>query len=51
MEEFRMTSDAAAAIVQQKAAGHNIIGNPRPAVSAYVARRKSTKAPTRRSPF
>src|SRR5689334_16860295 len=29
MEEFQMTSAAAAAVVQQKAAGHNILGNPR----------------------
>ena len=35
-----MTSAAAAAVVQQKAAGHNIIGDPRPAVSLYVSRRK-----------
>src|SRR5262245_42953123 len=40
MEEFQMTSAAAAAVVQQKAAGHSIIGNPRPAVQLYVSRRK-----------
>jgi PiT family inorganic phosphate transporter len=40
MEEFRTASAAAAEVVQQKAAGHNIIGNPRPAVSLYVSRRK-----------
>src|SRR5262249_38483492 len=40
MEEFRTASAAAADVVQQKAAGHNIIGNPRPAVSLYVSRRK-----------
>src|SRR6266480_2419774 len=40
MEEFQMTSAAAAAVVQQKAAGHNILGNPRPAVSLYVSQRK-----------
>src|SRR5262249_56149166 len=40
MEEFQATSAAAAAIVQQKAAGYNIIGDPRPAVSLYVSRRK-----------
>ena len=38
-EQFQTSSAAAAAIVQQKAAGHSIIGNPRPAVQAYVARR------------
>jgi inorganic phosphate transporter, PiT family len=40
MEEFRIASAAAAAIVQQKAASYNIIGDPRPAVSLYVSRRK-----------
>jgi inorganic phosphate transporter, PiT family len=40
MEEFRMTSEAAAAVVRQKAEGHNIIGDPRPPVSSYVSRRK-----------
>jgi inorganic phosphate transporter, PiT family len=39
MEEFRLTSEAAAAVVRQKAEGHNIIGDPRPAVSGYVSRR------------
>jgi inorganic phosphate transporter, PiT family len=39
MEEFRTNSAAAAQVVQQKAAGHNIIGDPRPAVSLYVSRR------------
>ena len=33
MEEFLTNSTAAAQVVQQKAAGHNIIGDPRPAVS------------------
>jgi len=40
MEEFQTTSAAAATIVQQKAAGYNVIGNPRPAVSLYVSRHK-----------
>jgi PiT family inorganic phosphate transporter len=40
MEEFRINSEAAAAVVRQKAEGHNIIGDPRPAVSSYVSRRK-----------
>src|SRR5262249_33971264 len=40
MEEVRMTSAAAAAVVEQKAAGHSIIGNPRPAVSLFGSRRK-----------
>src|SRR5207237_10561374 len=33
LAEFRTTSLAAAAVVQEKAAGHSIIGDPRPAVS------------------
>jgi len=40
LAEFRTTSAAASAVVQQKAAGHSIIGDPRPAVSLYVSRRK-----------
>jgi len=40
LEVFHTTSAAAAAVVQQKAAGYNIIGDPRPAVSDYVSRRK-----------
>src|SRR4051812_37967474 len=40
MEEFQTNSAAAAAIVRQKAAGYNIIGDPRPAVSLYISRRK-----------
>jgi PiT family inorganic phosphate transporter len=39
MEEFRLNSEAAAAVVRRKAEGHNIIGDPRPAVSGYVSRR------------
>jgi inorganic phosphate transporter, PiT family len=34
---FQKTSDAASAVVAAKAAGHSIIGDPRPAVSQYVA--------------
>jgi PiT family inorganic phosphate transporter len=34
---FQKTSDAASAVVSAKAAGHSIIGDPRPAVSQYVA--------------
>ncbi|MDR3464306.1 MAG: inorganic phosphate transporter [Xanthobacteraceae bacterium] len=35
--EFQQTSQAAAAVVEGKASGHGIIGNPRPAVTAYIA--------------
>ena len=34
---FEQTSTAAAAIVNAKAAGYNVLGNPRPAVTLYVA--------------
>jgi PiT family inorganic phosphate transporter len=40
LEEFRSNSAAAAAVVAQKSEGHRILGDPRPAVSAYVSRRK-----------
>jgi inorganic phosphate transporter, PiT family len=40
LEEFQANSAAAASIVRDKAAGYNIIGDPRPAVSLYVSRRK-----------
>jgi PiT family inorganic phosphate transporter len=34
---FQSTSAAAAAVVNAKAAGYNVLGNPRPAVTLYVA--------------
>ena len=34
---FEQTSNAAAAVVSAKAAGYNVLGNPRPAVTQYVA--------------
>jgi len=37
---FRTTSVAAARVIEAKAAGHNVLGNPRPAVTDYVAQRK-----------
>jgi PiT family inorganic phosphate transporter len=40
MTEFRTTSAAAATVIQQKAAGYNVLGNPRPAVTVYVSQRK-----------
>src|SRR5499427_163497 len=43
IEGFHATSNAAAEVVRQKAAGYNIIGDPRPAVQLYVARRKITE--------
>jgi len=40
MAEFARTSNAAATVVEAKASGYDILGNPRPAVTAYVAQRK-----------
>jgi PiT family inorganic phosphate transporter len=40
LEQFRATSAAAAKVVESKAAGYSVLGNPRPAVTAYVAARK-----------
>jgi inorganic phosphate transporter, PiT family len=40
LAQFQKTSDAAAKVVAAKGAGHSIIGNPRPAVTQYVATRK-----------
>ncbi|HMK69848.1 MAG TPA: inorganic phosphate transporter [Xanthobacteraceae bacterium] len=37
IERFTATSQAASAVIAQKAAGYNVLGNPRPAVTAYVA--------------
>jgi len=39
LAEFRTNSVAAAAVIQQKAAGHQMLGDPRPAVTQFVARR------------
>jgi PiT family inorganic phosphate transporter len=35
--QFETNSQAAATVVAQKAAGYSVMGNPRPAVTAYVA--------------
>src|SRR6202140_1642815 len=39
MEQFQATSRAASQVIEQKAAGHRVLGNPRPAVTNYVAQR------------
>ena len=46
--EFRATSQAAAAVIEHQAAGYNVIGDPRPAVTAYVAARKINEGTTPR---
>jgi len=38
--EFKVTSDKAAAVIAKQAAGYNVIGDPRPAVTLYVSQRK-----------
>src|SRR5436853_915977 len=38
--QFQKTSDAASKVVAAKGAGHSIIGDPRPAVTQYVATRQ-----------
>ena len=38
--QFQKTSEAASKVVAAKGAGYNIIGDPRPAVTQYVATRK-----------
>jgi inorganic phosphate transporter, PiT family len=37
MQTFAATSQAASAVIEQRASGHNVLGNPRPTVTAYVA--------------
>ena len=37
LQQFAIASQAASAVIEQKASGHNFVGNPRPAVTAYVA--------------
>ena len=37
IEQFEANSKAASAVIGGKAAGYNVIGDPRPAVTAYVA--------------
>jgi len=43
MTEFRTTSVAAAGVIQQQAAGYNVLGDPRPAVTLYVSQRQITE--------
>jgi inorganic phosphate transporter, PiT family len=40
LERFQRTSNAASEIIGQKAAGYSVLGNPRPAVMAFVSQRK-----------
>jgi PiT family inorganic phosphate transporter len=38
--QFRTNSTAAAEVIQRKAEGYNVLGDPRPAVTLYVSQRK-----------
>ena len=40
MEQFQATSVAASKVIADKASGYNVLGNPRPAVTLYVAEHK-----------
>jgi inorganic phosphate transporter, PiT family len=40
MIQFQATSKAASEVIRDKASGYNVIGNPRPAVTLYVAEHK-----------
>jgi PiT family inorganic phosphate transporter len=40
VEQFTTNSVAASKVIAAKAAGYNVLGNPRPAVTAYVAEHK-----------
>jgi inorganic phosphate transporter, PiT family len=40
IEAFTVNSAAASKVIESKAAGYNVIGNPRPAVTNYVAERQ-----------
>ena len=42
--QFTANSTAASKVIEAKAAGHNVAGNPRPAVTKYVAERQITEA-------
>jgi PiT family inorganic phosphate transporter len=40
VEQFQASSKAASAVIAGKASGYNVLGDPRPAVTAFVAARK-----------
>ncbi|MBN9538591.1 MAG: anion permease [Alphaproteobacteria bacterium 65-37] len=40
VESFRTASAAAAVVIEKQAAGYNLLGNPRPAVTQFVSARK-----------
>ena len=40
VESFQAASTAAAAVIEKQAAGYSVLGDPRPAVTAFVSQRK-----------
>src|SRR5262249_42195983 len=40
IEQFQANSEAASKVIAAKAAGYNVLGNPRPAVTLFVSQRK-----------
>ena len=40
MESFQAASAAAVVVIEKQAAGHNALGNPRPAVTSFISQRK-----------
>jgi PiT family inorganic phosphate transporter len=42
-ESFRAASLAASEVIEAKAAGYNVLGNPRPAVTQYISRHQITE--------
>jgi PiT family inorganic phosphate transporter len=44
VEQFQSMSAAASAVIESKAAGYNILGDPRPAVTAYVAHHANSES-------
>jgi inorganic phosphate transporter, PiT family len=44
IQQFVANSVAAGKVIEDKAAGHNVVGNPRPAVTNYVAERRINEA-------
>ena len=49
IEQFAANSQAASAVINAKAAGYNVLGDPRPAVTANMSRSaRSTRAPSPR---
>jgi PiT family inorganic phosphate transporter len=43
VESFQAASKAAAAVIEKQAAGYRVLGDPRPAVTSFVAQRKLTE--------